>query len=257
MTDVYSNAPMFKSATIQLAQYLRDLLFNLGTQREIKVLEIGVGTGGTTNYLVQELAAVPGLRFQYKYTDISSYLATLVRKRFKAYNFMRYTTLEIENDPSPDLPGKYDIIISMNCIYATRNLITSCTNIRRLLRPQGNLCLIELAKNLFWFDFGFGLLEGWRLFNDGWSHALAHERHWDHNLRQAGFSWVNWTDNDSAESDILRLIVASSTQTFLALEGEDEPKADCSTVREQTVLYNTRDDLELFADIYYPKKARS
>ncbi|CBF80428.1 hypothetical protein AN8383.2 [Aspergillus nidulans FGSC A4] len=254
MTDVYSNAPMFKSATIQLAQYLKDLLFNLGTQREIKVLEIGAGTGGTTNYLVQELAAVPGLRFQYTFTDISSSLVTLARKRFKAYDFMRYTTLDIENDPSPELQGQYDIIISTNCIHATRNLITSCTNIRRLLRPEGILCLIELTRNLFWFDLVFGLLEGWWLFNDGRSHALAHERLWDHNLRQAGFNWVDWTDNDSAESDILRLIVASSTQPFYALEGDDECEADCNTVQEQTVLYNTRDGLELFADIYYPEK---
>ncbi|KAL4812411.1 hypothetical protein BDW67DRAFT_188682 [Aspergillus spinulosporus] len=197
MTDVYTNAPMFKSATMQLAQYLKDLLFNLGAQREIKILEI-----------------VPGLRFQYTFTDISSSLVTLARKRFKAYNFMRYTTLDIENDPSSELQG----------------------------------------QNLFWFDLVFGLLEGWWLFNDGRSHALAHERLWDYSLRQAGFSWVDWTDNDSAESDILRLIVASSTRPSLARKEEDETAADCKTVQEETVLYNTKDGLELFADIYYPKK---
>ncbi|KAL2826216.1 hypothetical protein BDW59DRAFT_161055 [Aspergillus cavernicola] len=248
MTDVYSNAPMFKAATMHLAQYLKDILVQSGSKREIKILEIGAGTGGTTAYLLKELASVPGLNIQYTFTDISSSLVTLARKRFKAYGFMYYTTLDIEQDPSPEIQGQYDIILSSNCIHATRNLVTSCTNIQKLLRPEGILCLIELTRNLFWFDLVFGLLEGWWLFNDGRSHALAHERLWDQNLRKAGFSWVDWTDNGSEESNILRLIVASPSRPALCLG----PEANINPVQEETVLYNRKDGLDLFADIYYP-----
>jgi SAM-dependent methyltransferase/acyl carrier protein len=248
MQDVYSNAPMFKSATMHLAQFLGDLLGQCCSQRKISILEIGAGTGGTTDYILKQFSSVAGLSIEYTFTDISSSLVALARKRFKAYHFMHYTTLDIEQDPAPELQGQYDIIISSNCIHATRSLATSCSNIQKLLRPHGILCLIELTRNLFWFDLVFGLLEGWWLFNDGRSHALAHEHLWDQTLRQAGFKWVDWTDNDSEESKILRLIVASPSQPVLCLPREVES----NVVAEETVVYSRKDGLELFADIYYP-----
>ncbi|KAL2802294.1 hypothetical protein BJX63DRAFT_438016 [Aspergillus granulosus] len=252
MTDVYSNAPMFKAATMHLASYLKNLLLQHVSvcHRVIKVLEIGAGTGGTTDYLITQLAAVPGLNFQYTFTDLSSSLVTLARKRFKAHGFMSYMTMDIERDPPQELLGQYDIILSSNCIHATHNLVSSCANIRKLLRPKGILCLIELTRNLFWFDLVFGLLEGWWLFNDGRSHALADERRWDHSLRQAGLNWVDWTENGLEESQILRLIVASPAQPAGALI--PSPTADAVLVRAEKVVYAEKDGLQLCADIYYP-----
>ncbi|KAL2783208.1 hypothetical protein BJX66DRAFT_345151 [Aspergillus keveii] len=248
MQEVYSNAPMFKSATIQLAQYLQDLLLDSGCDREIEILEIGAGTGGTTAFLVSQLAAIPGVKFNYTFTDLSSSLVTLARKRFASHPFMRYSTLDIEKNPPEEVLGKYDIILSSNCIHATRSLATSCTNIWKMLRRHGILCLIELTRNLPWFDLVFGLLEGWWLFNDGRSHALASERLWDTRLREAGFNWVDWTDNALEESDILRLIVASPTRPSTSL-----PLAvPITATRVETVTYAERDGLQLMADIYYP-----
>ncbi|KAJ0420596.1 hypothetical protein BJY00DRAFT_323834 [Aspergillus carlsbadensis] len=249
MQDVYSNAPMFKAATMQLAQYLEDLLLDAGCDREIEILEIGAGTGGTTAFLVSQLAAIPGVKFNYTFTDLSSSLVTLARKRFGSYSFMRYSTLDIEKTPRDELLGKYDIILSSNCIHATRSLAASCLHIQKMLRPHGMLCLIELTRNLPWFDLVFGLLEGWWLFNDGRSHALASESLWDARLREAGFNWVDWTDNALQESDILRLIVASPTRP----SASPLPSAPSSIpARVETVTYAHRDGLQLMADIYYP-----
>ncbi|OOQ86839.1 polyketide synthase [Penicillium brasilianum] len=249
MQDVYSNAPMFKSATMHLAQYLKNLLRQVNSPRPIKILEIGAGTGGTTDYLLKQLSSVAGLRFEYTFTDISPSLVTLARKRFKTFNFIHYQTLDIEKGPASEMLGQYDIIVSSNCIHATRSLSTSCSNIQKLLRPHGILCLIELTRNLFWFDLVFGLLEGWWLFNDGRSHALAHESFWDQTLRSSGFNWVDWTDNQSEESKILRLIVASPTRPALSLEATTES----SDIHEETVVYGRKDGLDLLADIHYPQ----
>jgi acetyl esterase/lipase/2-polyprenyl-3-methyl-5-hydroxy-6-metoxy-1,4-benzoquinol methylase/acyl carrier protein len=248
MQDVYSNAPMFKAATMQLAQYLQDLLLDSGCDREIEMLEIGAGTGGTTAFLVSQLAAIPGVKFKYTFTDLSSSLVTLARKRFASYSFMRYSTLDIEKMPRDELLGKYDIILSSNCIHATRSLASSCMHIRKMLRPHGLLCLIELTRNLPWFDLVFGLLGGWWLFNDGRSHALANESLWDTRLREAGFNWVDWTDNPLEESDILRLIVASPTMASPPLP----VKQSITPARVETVRYGERAGLQLMADIYYP-----
>ncbi|KAL4920478.1 Alpha/Beta hydrolase protein [Aspergillus aurantiobrunneus] len=232
MGDVYANPPMFKAATMHLAQYLRDLLPLLPTGRWVKILEIGAGTGGTTNYLLSQLAAVPGLRFEYTFTDISSSLVTLARKKFKEYSFMKYTTLNIEQDPPKELLGQYDIIISTNCVHATRNLVHSCSNIRQLLQPEGILCL-------------------W-LFNDGRKHALASEHLWNETFRQAGYQWADWSGNDSKESEILRLIAASPTRPLGAIP--HKPSASLPLSTEETVQSSEKDGVQLLADIYCPSQ---
>ncbi|KAJ5952971.1 CAZyme family CE10 [Penicillium vulpinum] len=250
MEDVYTNAPMFKAATNHLAQYLVNLLGRLDTTREIKILEIGGGTGGTTKALLSQLTAVPGLRFQYTFTDLSSGLLTLARKKFKHYSFMKYQVLNVEQTPTPDMLGQYDIVLSSNCVHATRNLVQSCSNINRLLRPDGLLCLIELTRNLFWFDLVFGLLEGWWLFEDGRQHALATEHVWKQTLSQSGFQWIDWTDNDSEESNVLRVITASPASAIIL---PPSPRSPLPLMNEETVIYGKNGDVELSADIYYPR----
>ncbi|KAL4966680.1 putative polyketide synthase [Aspergillus stella-maris] len=241
MGDVYTNAPMFKSATMHLAGYLQGVLERVGSGRVVKILEIGAGTGGTTRFLVSQIAA-RGVAFEYTFTDISSSLVALARKGFKQYGLMRYMTLNIEQDPPQELLGQYDIIISTNCIHATRNIEHSCGNIRKMLRPDGILCLIELTRNLFWFDLVFGLLEGWWLFDDGRKHALANEYTWNATLQKAGYRWIDWSRNDLKESEFLRLIVASPSKPEMPL------------VTEETVMFEEKDGLPLLADIYYPSE---
>lgn len=250
MADVYTNAPMFNAATRHLSEYLVGVLGRLDTSRQIRILEIGAGTGGTTKALLNQLTDVPGLRLEYTFTDLSSGLLTLARKKFKQYNFMKYQVLNIEQDPTPEMLGQYDIIISSNCIHATRNLVTSSINIRKLLRPDGILCLIELTRNLFWFDLVFGLLEGWWLFDDGRKHALATEHVWKDNLSRSGFEWVSWSLNDSEESNTLRLITASPTPAASLINGVD---ANTSLPKLETVVYGEKNGVKLCADIYYPE----
>ena len=254
MEDVYTNAPMFNAATRHLSQYLVGVLGRLDTSYKIRILEIGAGTGGTTKALLNQLTAVPGLRFEYTFTDLSSSLLTLARKKFKHYDFLKYQVLNIEQTPAPDMLGQYDIIISTNCIHATRNLVKSTTNIRKLLRPDGILCLIELTRNLFWFDLVFGLLEGWWLFDDGRKHALASEHVWKDSLSYSGFKWVDWSCNDSQESRILRLITASPTAA--------PSLANCiegTTLlpKQETFVYGENDGVQLCADISYPGSLQS
>ncbi|KAL4868707.1 hypothetical protein BDV12DRAFT_197052 [Aspergillus spectabilis] len=239
MEHVYTDAPMFKTGTIQLARYLGDIFKRLGDSRPtIRILELGAGTGGTTKHLVEHLVRTsPGQQFEYTFSDISPSLVAAARKKFAQYNFMQYTLVNIEQEPPVELLDQYDIIISTNCIHATKDLATSCTNIRKLLRPGGILCLVELTRNLFWFDLVFGLLDGWWRFEDGRQHALANENLWRKYLTRSGFRWVDWTVGESNESDILRVITASVSEPVTSME---------------TVEFDRVDGLSLEADIYYP-----
>ncbi len=83
--------------------------------------------------------------------------------------------LDVEDAPPRYLVGSQDIIISTNAIHATKSLTHSSTNIRKMLRRDGILCLVELTRNLYWFDLVFSLLDGWWLFEDSRNHAIADE----------------------------------------------------------------------------------
>ena len=256
MTDVYTNAPMFKAGTIALGRYLVDIFSQLSNDHEIRILELGAGTGGTTSYLV-DLLAKQGRKLQYTFTDLSSSLVGAAKKMFRKYDFMNFTTLDVEQAPPSQHLGQYDIVISTNCIHATKNLVTSTSNIHRMLRPDGILCLVELTRNLFWFDLVFGLLEGWWLFNDGRKHVLAKQNLWRKNLNQAGFQWVDWTEGDSDESNILRVIAASPSK---APQHASKILPDGSTddlQTSETVLFGQESGTQLFADISYPKQRDS
>ncbi|KAL5341117.1 hypothetical protein BJX70DRAFT_406414 [Aspergillus crustosus] len=239
MEHVYTDAPMFKTGTIQLARYLGDIFTRLdNSSSTIRILELGAGTGGTTKHLVEHLVKISGgQQFEYTFSDISPSLVAAARKKFAQYKFMQYRLVNIEQDPPAELLAQYDIVISTNCIHATQDLVTSCTNIRKLLRPEGILCLVELTRNLFWFDLVFGLLDGWWRFQDGRQHALANEHLWRKYLTRAGFNWVDWTEGDSDESNILRVITASASKRVISME---------------TVEFDRGNGLSLEADIYYP-----
>ena len=253
LEDVYTNAPMFRSGTIFLADYLVSVFRQYDSESEIKILELGAGTGGTTSYLIESLSK-RGQKFSYTFTDLSSSMVGAARRKFARHEFMQYATLDIEESPPPHHIGQYDIVISTNCIHATHDLTKSCTNIRKMLRPDGILCLVELTQNLFWFDLVFGLLEGWWLFEDGREHVLANERLWDQNLRRAGFQWVEWTKGDSAESRILRVIVASPSKGLYSSHKDEITDSLDSERNLETVMFKQEGETQLLADIYYPEE---
>jgi malonyl CoA-acyl carrier protein transacylase/acyl carrier protein/SAM-dependent methyltransferase len=268
--DVYTNAPMFKAGTLFLARFLAQTLTQHlqdhdGGRGEIRILELGAGTGGTTSHLLEHLAAAGlGNKLRYTFTDLSSSLVVAAKKKFARYPFMEYAVLDIEQSPPAHLLGRFDMVISTNCIHATRDLTRSCTHIRRMLREGGLLCLVELTQNLFWFDLVFGLLEGWWLFEDGRSHALASEALWQKVLLGSGFDWVDWSDGASAEASILRLIVAATSPRPHPSPSpppqipQGPGVADANTIAttpletQETVVFKHAGPLALQADIYYP-----
>ncbi|KAI0466772.1 beta-ketoacyl synthase [Xylaria cf. heliscus] len=206
--NVYTDSPIFKMCNLLFAEYLVDVVQGMDPSQEIRILELGAGTGGTTKHLVERLAAT-GRNFTYTFTDLSPSLVGAARRRFSKHSFMKFEVINMEKTPDKRLHGAFDIIFGASCIHATRNLVESTTNIRKMLQPSGILCLLELTRNLPWFSLVFGLLEGWWLFEDNREHVLVPETHWQRELRKAGYQFVDWSSSPHKESEIYRVIVAS------------------------------------------------
>ncbi|KAI0378532.1 hypothetical protein F5Y04DRAFT_272492 [Hypomontagnella monticulosa] len=254
MEDVYTNSPMFKAGTLFLARFLVNVCDRFQGKREIRILELGAGTGGTTKHLAEQLEKISARRkISYTFSDVSRSLVAAAKRKLARYSFIEYVVIDIEKEPATDLRGQYDVIISTNCIHATPSLVRSCTNIQRMLREDGMLCLVENTRNLFWFDIAWGLVEGWWLFDDGRTHALVPETQWKKDLQVSGFQWVDWSDGDLEEAEMLRVIVASPSAQLSPLAINDSNnELDQTLETQETVVFKRVDSLELQADIYYP-----
>ncbi|KAJ5297689.1 Acyl transferase/acyl hydrolase/lysophospholipase [Penicillium antarcticum] len=143
------------------SQFLRRLAHS---KPNLRVLEIGAGTGGTTTKILREL--MPGdkaLYSKYTYTDISSGFFVAARERFGAYPNIDYATFDVTKDPiEQGFDGnKYDLVVAANIIHATKSLNESLSNVKKLLAHNGRLLLTELCTASKWSNYIWGTLPGW------------------------------------------------------------------------------------------------
>ncbi|KAK1579385.1 beta-ketoacyl synthase domain-containing protein [Colletotrichum navitas] len=274
LDEVYRDWPMLVTAT----QLLGDFLCRAFTQAEsntdtkvprngcFRVLEVGAGTGGTTRHIVS-LLKDRGIPFEYRFTDISPTLVQKAKASFKDISGMSFGVMDIEKEPEVEFVEAFHVIISTNCIHATRNISLSLANLRKMLRQDGALALIEMTptRPLYVFDVIVGLLEGWWLFEDGRKHALASIERWEQAFMEAGFRHVLWSDGSSLEARTVRVVCGFQSQQNAATQKRSKimATADKKNTKEvpqtgahiQEVVYKTVGSQDIHADIYCPHQA--
>ncbi|KAK7225804.1 hypothetical protein V2G26_013807 [Clonostachys chloroleuca] len=166
----------------------------------MKILEVGAGTGGITTRLLEAMSQDGILKWsQYDFTDKFSGFFSLSKDKLEKYaHLMKFEVLDISNDPQAQgfESSSYDLIVASHVLHATQDIDVSLKNIRKLLKPDGKLLLIETTSpNVTQIGFIWGLLKDW------WK-PLEHETRsvhsplltadqWDHRLKRAGFSGVD------------------------------------------------------------------
>ncbi|MDJ0836798.1 MAG: SDR family NAD(P)-dependent oxidoreductase [Acidobacteriota bacterium] len=165
----------------------------------VHILEIGGGTGGTTADLLPDLPAGT----DYWFTDISPFFINRARTLFKTGSNIAFRRFDVEQDPeAQDIPvGFFDIVIAANVLHATEQLGTCLLRIRRLLRPDGRLILLEGTDRRRWVDLTFGLLNGWWKFSGcayRKQYPLIGCRDWIKVLRDHDFKCIETTVLDDA-----------------------------------------------------------
>ncbi|KAK9413400.1 hypothetical protein SUNI508_02599 [Seiridium unicorne] len=193
-----------------LAKFL-DVLSHKNPQ--LKILEIGAGTGSITKHVLGALCtpgetAAGAIRAsRYEYTDISEAFFEQAREKFSVYDpTLRYKLLDIEKDPVSQgyEPESYDVIVAAWVLHATHDLAATIQRVRRLLKPNGKLILLEITKPaIFRNGFAFGTLPGWWLSTEAerkWSPCVS-EHEWERYLLTNGFQCIDVVLPDY-ESDI-------------------------------------------------------
>ncbi|PVI00072.1 polyketide synthase PksD [Periconia macrospinosa] len=187
-----------------------------------RILEVGAGTGGWTNQVLKILSQVEkrtgGTAFsEYVYTDISPAYFEGARERFAEYGErMSFKTFDLEQDITATLePGTFDMILAGSVIHATKNLSKTLSNLRRALKPGGQLIFLETtAPECFVVDFGFGILPGWWCGEEesrAWGPTMT-ESEWDVLLKESGYLGNDMVIKDYRDdrAHYVSIIVASA-----------------------------------------------
>lgn len=87
---------------------------------DLKILEVGAGTGGTTSEVLPALSKLKPYDdrnyLSYTFTDVSPGFFGSAKERFKDYEAMEYRVLDISKDPLDQgfTEGSYDVIVASN-----------------------------------------------------------------------------------------------------------------------------------------------
>jgi emericellamide synthase (highly reducing iterative type I polyketide synthase) len=197
--QVYS-AEEVERCNIQLANYVRQLQFK---NPQMRILEIGAGTAGTTLSVLAALTTdcygnrvTPDKVQEYVFTDISSGFFEKAKDKLGLFGeLVKFKKLDIEQPPSEQgfVEGSFDLIIASNVLHATQSLTKTLHNVCRLLKPGGKLGLIEVTAPQVLWPMIMGTLPGWWLGADDGrvSSPLINVSGWNEALRRSGFSGVD------------------------------------------------------------------
>ena len=151
-----------------LVAYIKKRL-DQDTSSQIRILEIGAGTGGTTAGLLPKLKPFEKNIQHYCYTDLSKAFLMHAQKNYAPQ--APYLTTQLFNVEKP-ISGqgikadRYDIVVAANVLHATRSIRQTLRNAKATLRKGGILLLNELSDKSLFSHLTFGLLEGRWMYED-------------------------------------------------------------------------------------------
>ncbi|KAK1988400.1 type I polyketide synthase [Colletotrichum cereale] len=187
-----------------------------------KVLEIGGGTGGATQVVLESFGArgsgAGTLLDSYTFTDVSSGFFEAARQKLAAWDGMiDFHKLDIEADPVKQsdafAAGAFDLIVASMVLHATKSLETTMKNVRKLLKPGGKLVLVETTQDKLDMQLIFGTLPGWWLSEEptrNMSPNVSKET-WDEVLRDTGFSGIDFEIGDCEDAQYQCSSIIAST----------------------------------------------
>jgi SAM-dependent methyltransferase len=183
-----------RRANRYMAEYARILT---SQRKDIRILEIGAGTGGTTSEVLN-LCSPNGESFcaNYMYTDLSPGFFNAAKTTLKKWEpLLTFKVLNIEDDPASQgfEEHTYNLVIAANVIHATARLTNTLSYVHKLLKPGGVFGLVELTRLTPFYNLAFGPLSGWWAgVDEGRTESpLQSPQQWNDLLRQTGFSGVD------------------------------------------------------------------
>ncbi len=195
VAEVYRRGPLTRATSRALAAAVVawiDERRRLDPSVRLRILEIGAGTGATSEVLFSALESRAESIETYTFTDLSrAFFAAAPERLALCPSFVSFVPLDIERGADDIDLGSYDLVVATNVLHATRDIATTLRNTKAVLATRGLFALNEIATNSIFHHVTFGLLPGWWRFEDAelrlpGGPALAPEK-WRAILGEEGF----------------------------------------------------------------------
>ncbi|WP_252959880.1 class I SAM-dependent methyltransferase, partial [Pseudomonas simiae] len=115
----------------------------------LHVLEVGAGTGSTTQAVLPTLA---NANVDYLCTDVSRYFSEQAAERLKGWSWVRHGVFDIDRPAlAQGYPSQtWDLIVAGGVLNAARDTERSLATLLALLKPGGWLVFSEPTQEAFW-----------------------------------------------------------------------------------------------------------
>lgn len=163
----------------------------------MNIVDVGAGTGGTSGAVLKALQEQQLQYASYNYTDISTDVLDRARVLHGHHKNVTFKKLDIDKDPAgqgfPD--ATFDLVIASKILHKLKSLPDSLRRCRQMLRPGGQLILLEPTDDFLMSqivklalpDFFVGLEDG-RV-----NGPTVDLERWDQLLRATGFAGADKT----------------------------------------------------------------
>ncbi|KAI8275512.1 Compactin diketide synthase [Colletotrichum sp. SAR11_240] len=197
----YQDEAAFRRGNQAMARYARTLA---ATKSNLRILEVGGGTAGTTKPVLEALSSPEVFPFaEYVFTDISSGFFEKGREKLARWSDrMIFERLDISKDPAMQstvfAKGSFDLVVASLVMHATPDLAVSLAHVRSLLKPGGRLLMLE-SMHMAPLDLAYLGLPGWWLAEDAYrasGEPLVGQDVWDRALKDSGFTGVDGAVED-------------------------------------------------------------
>ncbi|MEO8696545.1 MAG: SDR family NAD(P)-dependent oxidoreductase, partial [Acidimicrobiales bacterium] len=228
MEAIYRDLPLARAFNELVGAAVAAAVEYAPAGRAIRVLEVGAGSGATTDAV---LAALGDRTFDYLFTDISPAFTNKARHRFRENSALRFATFDATIDALTQghLPGTFDLIVAANVVHATPRLSTTLTNLRTLLAPGGQLLMLEATTRERFSDLTVGFTPGWWAFDDTDvrpDYALLDGARWHSVLRDAGFAAAATAPAVAATPSLRREAVVIAAAPVAPIEQASAARCD-------------------------------
>ncbi|WP_051015479.1 class I SAM-dependent methyltransferase [Alloalcanivorax dieselolei] len=146
---LYRESPAARYQHRAVAALLAEIAAPRESNDPLCVLEVGAGTGATSEVVLPALAGKP---LHYVYTDVSRFFLDQAAERLDRDPRVTFALYDIDCPPRQQgfSSHQFDVVIGGGVLNAARDTDASVGWLRQLLRPGGWLVITEPTREEFW-----------------------------------------------------------------------------------------------------------
>ncbi|ERI11046.1 non-ribosomal peptide synthetase [Aneurinibacillus aneurinilyticus] len=119
------------------------------SDKPLRILEVGAGTGATTEKVLKSLE---GFEVEYLFTDVTTFFIPGAKSRFGQFPGIRFGIFDVDKDYRTQglAPNSFDVVLAAGVLENARDIPASMNRLEELICPGGWLVFTEPTEEHMW-----------------------------------------------------------------------------------------------------------